>query len=1407
MTGRLDIIAPATLTVLAGTAGVSSLGAVPPGGITVSDPNSGGMVVVQVIAAQAGAAVSASAAGGATVSSNGATLSVTGSAAQVSAALSSLNVTEVNGVTSDTLSLIASGPGALTDVTAIAVNVAPAAGPAFVNPATLVTIAPGTLDSLPFFFLSDPAAAGLTQAGLGRTEALNLTLAVGAGILLLPGYANNSAISAAGLGTGTIVLSFTADQIGTLNTLLAGLEFAGPAGGEELSFGLRVPGSVPPLTYGNVYLNIVGPGGGAGTLSAGSQTIIEGGETLSGTSLINGRLSVLGNIQGNGAVIVTPDASLELPYNAMFLGGTSLDFGTLAATTLVETGTFIAPADAAFAGPVLLGPGGVISFDGTFTANAAEMQAGQLALSLSAGAVITGAGTLFAGNFSESGLINGPGTILAEPGQTLAIAAESITGGAQLEAAGGGVLELGPVSPLFGIFNTTPVTIDPSVTLSFLANPAGAGITGAFAGSIGGTGGAFVISGPQAFNGTVTGFLPGDQLIFPSLTDLSIFNNLTQDSFSVSGLDALGSMVTYVFQAPIPAGYAVAQGFDAEGDPTVFLRPLSATISQAVPFEASSGIAQPLQGLDVEIINPTTPALTLTLAVRHGVLTDGSFTPGAKLILTEPNLAALNNALGALSYTGTGVFDALTMSSGAGILTGLLQTAPILVAAPGVINGYAGVAPSEGEVITFGTLAGLQMNTAPLAPGEVAVSGTADFLNLVQAHGVSGTAWVVDGGGLALIDAPAQVMLGGDVTIGDGSGPGTLAIVTDAFSTSGNVTLATAAGGAGSAIYLPGALTAAGTVDVGQAASASLLFEGTLAAGAVNLGTAGLIAGYAGGMANLGNVVDGGTLVLNDAVLATASAVTAAGTLSLGGTASLAVSGAVVTTGTVTLGADNGLTAASLISTGTIWNAGTIALSGQASFNGGGTFNLAGGTLLAAGITNARGALLRGNGVLSGASLLNDGVLEALGGVLEVSGSLTDNAAADIASNAALDIIGSFGGTGGVSFLGANALLTVNDPQNFAGPVSGFLGTDAIDLVGAAPSLVNFAAGVVSETDALGSLVTSFSLSAAGPVSIVSDGFAGALITVAGELPCFARGTRLLTPQGYRAVEDLKPGDPVITRAGAKRPVRWIGRRTLDLAAQAAAQARPVLIKPGAFGAGQPARPLRLSPLHGVFVGGVLVPAAHLVNGATILRERTAVAMTYYHVELDRHDVLLADGLACESYLDTGNRGALYEEAGRRCPARRAIAPTVTAGPRLAAIRRQLHARAQILGFSTTYWPRLRAKSGDETVLPEITRMDEERRALFRFANPVRQMELICETACPAETDPDSEDWRELGVCLAPSISVRPVAGYFPPAPGDQGIWLGRVSTLALAHPQTEVTLRLAAVICSWARPVDAALA
>lgn len=142
-------------------------------------------------------------------------------------------------------------------------------------------------------------------------------------------------------------------------------------------------------------------------------------------------------------------------------------------------------------------------------------------------------------------------------------------------------------------------------------------------------------------------------------------------------------------------------------------------------------------------------------------------------------------------------------------------------------------------------------------------------------------------------------------------------------------------------------------------------------------------------------------------------------------------------------------------------------------------------------------------------------------------------------------------------------------------------------------------------------------------------------------LLCFASGTRVKTVAGNIRVEDLESGDLVVTAGDQVRPIIWIGHRHLCVAAPELA---PIRIRAGAFGNCLPERDLFLSPGHPVLVGagadndgGVLVPVMCLINGTTITREPVA-NVTYWHVELDAHDILLAEGLPAESYIDGGDR-------------------------------------------------------------------------------------------------------------------------------------------------------------------------
>lgn len=153
--------------------------------------------------------------------------------------------------------------------------------------------------------------------------------------------------------------------------------------------------------------------------------------------------------------------------------------------------------------------------------------------------------------------------------------------------------------------------------------------------------------------------------------------------------------------------------------------------------------------------------------------------------------------------------------------------------------------------------------------------------------------------------------------------------------------------------------------------------------------------------------------------------------------------------------------------------------------------------------------------------------------------------------------------------------------------------------------------------------------SAAPPTS-----FTTTLDTTDPWLLCFAPGTMIATPDGERAVESLAAGDLVRTAAGAVRPLRWLGQTTRARAFADPTRIYPIRIKAGALGENLPLRDLLLSPGHAVLLDSMLVQAAALVNGASVVREAVMPeTFTFYHVELDSHDLLLAEGVAAESFL------------------------------------------------------------------------------------------------------------------------------------------------------------------------------
>ena len=188
-------------------------------------------------------------------------------------------------------------------------------------------------------------------------------------------------------------------------------------------------------------------------------------------------------------------------------------------------------------------------------------------------------------------------------------------------------------------------------------------------------------------------------------------------------------------------------------------------------------------------------------------------------------------------------------------------------------------------------------------------------------------------------------------------------------------------------------------------------------------------------------------------------------------------------------------------------------------------------------------------------------------------------------------------------------------------------------------------------------------------------------------MPCFAAGTRIRTERGEIRVEELKVGDRIVVVAPSPQPpparggvesVIWVGHRTIDCRRHPSPRSVwPVRISAGAFGDGMPYRDLWLSPDHAVFIENVLIPVKHLIDHRSIAQVPTD-EITYYHVELPQHAILLAEGMPVELYLDTGDRANFVNE-GRPIMLHpdfaacawdaNACAPLVVTGPQLEAAR------------------------------------------------------------------------------------------------------------------------------------------
>jgi autotransporter passenger strand-loop-strand repeat protein len=332
---------------------------------------------------------------------------------------------------------------------------------------------------------------------------------------------------------------------------------------------------------------------------------------------------------------------------------------------------------------------------------------------------------------------------------------------------------------------------------------------------------------------------------------------------------------------------------------------------------------------------------------------------------------------------------------------------------------------------------------------------------------------------------------------------------------------------------------------------------------------------------------------------------------------------------------------------------------------------------------------LTGAIVQSGGTLQVDSGGATVGTTVEAGGyelvSATGVGSGSTVSSGGHQVVFAGGTVSGTDLLsGGQLVISGGSVSNLA-----FKAGATVDLTGqaydsAGSTAFNSATDILSITEH----GTTYALQLAGNYAgdyfhLANDGNGGTLLTE-DTTPCYCRGTRILTDHGEIPVEQLKIGDLLVTHAGEVRPIRWIGMRSYGGPfAMGNRDVLPVCIRESAIADNVPKRDLWVSPQHAMYLGGVLVPARILVNGTSIAQPKRAQPVEYFHLELETHDVIVAEGALSETYLDDGNRAMFFNAATYRELYPAAIdrpagycAPRLEDGFEVEAIRRGLALRA-----------------------------------------------------------------------------------------------------------------------------------
>jgi hypothetical protein len=523
------------------------------------------------------------------------------------------------------------------------------------------------------------------------------------------------------------------------------------------------------------------------------------------------------------------------------------------------------------------------------------------------------------------------------------------------------------------------------------------------------------------------------------------------------------------------------------------------------------------------------------------------------------------------------------------------------------------------------------------------------------------------------------------------------------------------------------------------------------------------------------NVQDSATLTI------AGGSYSSSGALSVSGSANLIIAaGTVSQTGSMQV--QN--TASVTISGGTFTSPNGLQLADDTKLTvSGGSLNLTSSSGLQLGsnsVVNISNGAAVDVGQISGGSAAS--VVNVSGGSLTVANSDTGQATYNLSNGATITYDGTLVNNTNVynfATTGAGSTIVVagSNVTSINAQINGLGGSNSIAIPGITftpTDKISTSGGNTVITTSTGQVLFTFTGYVAPTNSQLTTNSSGQLVV--STAPCFVNGTLIATPTGGALVEDIAPGDNIVTADGRVRPVKWVGFRHINLRGHRnLPKAAPIRIVRGAFGKRRPARDLLVSPDHAIWIaadriadatdevhaaGGVLIPAEVLVNSATIFQDTSLSELTYYHIELDSQDVLLAEELTVESYLDTGNRG-LFANAGlptilhaefavnaaTKERATSGCAPLLLDGAVVASVKRALLKRAETaFGVRHVTDPDLRIVVNGRRLAPLTTTGGIYRFALPRGASSFR---IVSRASAPSDVLPTPADRRVLGVAIA----------------------------------------------------------